>query len=57
MTWGLMANYILMTRGSRKKCTLLRIFIIIGNQMVLDQGFVSWWVGGWVGGGVGLGFI
>lgn len=47
-----------MTRGSRKKCRLLRIFIIIGNQMVLDQGlaFVSWWVGGWVG-GVGLGFI
>jgi hypothetical protein len=44
-------NYILMTRGSRKKCRLLRIFIIIGNQMVLDHWFVGWW--GW-GGLVGV---
>jgi hypothetical protein len=40
-----------MTRGSRKKCRLLRIFIIIGNQMVLDHWFVGWW--GW-GGLVGV---
>ncbi len=49
MTWGLMGNNFLMTRGSRKKCRLLRIFLI-GNQMVLDHWFI------WGGGGLGLGF-